>query len=117
MLRSLVEKTVRYARRLVGPDREERATATCLSFETNTRAQNHFDRSVRMLRREIVRAVRKGELELKHSGSRQTFRTSAKNLRTASGYGRSEMMSFVNAVCYAVTREVGAFPLPLFSLE
>ena len=107
---------LRYARRVVSPDRDERTTATSLSQKKYTRTWNHFERSVGILWRWIARALRTGDPELKYSCSRETVRTSGKDLRSASGYGRSGVASFVDAVCYAGTREVGAFHIPLLTL-
>lgn len=117
MLCLLVEKMVRCASRVVGAERDERATATIFSYGRYAKIRHSFERSVGMLRREVARPSREVDLELKYSRSRGTFRTSAEDLRYASRYGRSEVASFVHAVCYAVTREVGVFPLPLPTLN
>ena len=109
----MAEKSIRYARRAVGAGRDTCTTANLESQKRYTKARNGFERCIKLLRREVVRALRAGNLELKYSHNRGTFRTSAKDLRCASGCGRSEVASFVNAVCYAVTREVGAFNFPL----
>lgn len=118
-LRLLAEKTIRYARRVVvvAFEEDECTTANFLSHERYTKTRHSYERWVRLLRREVVRALRGGNLELRYSRNRGTFRTSARDLRSASGCGRSEVACFVNAVCYAVTREVGAFPFPLITLR
>ena len=117
ILRLLVEKTIRYARRVIRSGRDEIITATFLLHEKSEKARNHLERSIRLLRREIVRTLRKGELELKYSHSRESFRTSGKDLMSGTTCGRSEVASFVDAVCYAVTREVGSFPFSLLRLK
>ena len=63
MLPLLVEKTIPYARRVIRFGRDEVITATFLLHEKSEKAPNHLERSIRLLRREIVRALRKGELE------------------------------------------------------
>lgn len=63
-LRFLVEKTIRSARRVLGTDRYERTTAVFCSYEGYTKTRNYSGRSVGMLRCEVVRALRKGDLEL-----------------------------------------------------
>ena len=118
-LRVLAERAVRYARRLAGFGGDEGAMATFLLRRRGRcrKTRNHFERSVGMLRREVVRALRIGDLGPKGSCDRGAFRTLGKDLRSASGCGRSEVACFVNAVCYAVTREVGAFRFPLITLS
>lgn len=117
MLRLFVEKMVWCASRVVGAERDESTTAAVFSYGRYAKIRHSFERSVGMPRREVARPSRKVDLELKYSRSRGTFRTSAKDLRCESGYGRSEVASFVHAVCYAVTREVRVFPLPLPTLN
>lgn len=62
--RFLVENTVRYARRVLGTDRYERTTAIFCSHEGYTKTRNYSGRSVGILRCEVVRVLRKGDLEL-----------------------------------------------------
>ena len=73
MLRLLVEKTVQYARRVAGPGRYERTTSIIRSHERYTKARRSFERSVGMLRRETVRALRNGEQQLRYSRSGDIF--------------------------------------------
>lgn len=64
-----------------------------------------------MLRREIIRALRRQQLEFRRSTG-ETFRP---NKHTLTGT-RKELESFINRVCYAATRDLGLFELPLLSL-
>ncbi len=63
------------------------------------------------MRREVVRAMRYEQLELRYP----TGETSRPNKRTLKGT-KSGLTSFVNRVCYAVTLELGCFALPLLPL-
>jgi len=108
MLRSFVERTIRHARLVI---------AAAESRDAGDDPSGHkklltvLDHSVRMLRREVVRAIRHKKLELRWP----TGETSRPNKSTLRGT-KSGLTSFVNRVCYAVTRELGCFALPLLPL-
>lgn len=71
-----------------------------------------FDRSLQMLRREVVRAIRQEELEL-GSVSEERHRLNAKCLK-----GRKwELRSFINRVCHQVAGNLGYFGPPLLPLN
>lgn len=108
MLRSFVERTIRHARLVV-------AAAESRNFGDDPRSVANLstllDHSVQMLRREVVRAIRHEQLELRWS----TGETSRPNKHSLRGT-KSSLTSFVNRVCYAVTRELGCFARPLLPL-
>ncbi len=72
MLRLLVEKTGRCARRVGGSARVGRTTGGLCEQERYRKARRSFERCVGMLRREVVRGLRGGVVEV--GGSRMEAR-------------------------------------------
>ena len=99
ILVTLAKRAVRHARLATSFEHDK---------ETHTTTQLSFQRTLQMLRREVIRAIRHEQLEFRYpKGS--TFRPTAKSLK-----GKEwELASFINAACFAVTRALGCFDAPL----
>ena len=98
-------RSIRHARRVI------RAVESDQHSDALSRNKPHLvslEHTIRVLRREVVRAMRYQQLELQW--------VTGGNLRPSSRTLRGEkagLASFVNRVCYATTSGLGCFALPL----
>ncbi len=107
-LEPLIDRTIRHARRVkCVADRNVRLTGRPMAgFERRS-----FEHTVRLLRREIVRAIRHKQLKLNWLDG-ATLRPNSRSLIGKS----SGLATFINQVCYAATKGPGCFALSLLPL-
>lgn len=103
-----MDRCVRHARRFVAAAGQRNTSKDLRGQQDLLKSLEH---SVQMLRREIIRALRRQQLSFRWSTG-ETFRPD-KHALTGT---RSELESFVNCMCYAATRDLGFFELPLLPL-
>lgn len=109
MLRSFVERTVRHARRVINSTKQYNIAEGSRQLKQQLALLEH---TVQILRREVIRAMRHGQLMLRWPSGE----TSQPNKLTLRGT-KSGLAPFINRACYAVTRELGCFALPFLPLS